>query len=113
MVAVPLPYVPKQFHHLNDETHRSSQQSNSPIPPTYLEQKRAEAQALYREEKAYIAANKANFERLLEEDRQAMAKEMSGNAVGVVQSMLFGKKPEPPEPATADGANATTPEKKA
>lgn len=49
----------------------------------------------------------------MEEDRKAMAKEMSGNAVGVVQSMLFGKKPEPPEPATADGANATTPEKKA
>lgn len=75
--------------------------SKSPIPPTYLEQKRAEAQALYREEQAYIAANKDNFERLLEEDRQAMAREMSGNAFGVVQSMFLGKKPEAVEPGTA------------
>ena len=90
-----------------------SSQSTSPIPPTYLEQKRAEAQALYREEQAYIAANKENFERLLEEDRQAMAKEMSGNALGVVQSMFSGKKPEPPEKSTAAGAGATISEKKA
>jgi len=89
----------------------SSPQSKSPIPPTYLEQKRAEAQALYREEQEYIAANKGNFERLLEEDRQAMAKEMSGNALGVVQSMFFGRQPEPPAPTTAAGASATTPEK--
>ena len=64
---------------------------------------------LYKEEQAYIAANKDNFERLLEEDRQAMAKEMSGNALGVVQSMFFGKQPEPPTPTTAAGAGATTP----
>ena len=87
-------------------------QSKSPIPPTYLEQKRAEAQALYREEQAYIASNKENFERLLEEDRQAMAREMSGNALGVVQSMFFRKQPEPPAPTTAAGASTTTPEKK-
>jgi import inner membrane translocase subunit TIM50 len=66
---------------------------------------------LYKEEQAYIAANKENFERLLEEDRQAMAKEMSGNALGVVQSMFLGKKPEPPENATVAGADVTTPEK--
>jgi len=88
-----------------------SASSKSPIPPTYLEQKRAEAQALYREEQAYIAANKANFERLLEEDRQAMAREMSGNAFGVVQSMFTGKKPEPPAPKDPASLNATTPEK--
>jgi mitochondrial import inner membrane translocase subunit TIM50 len=68
---------------------------------------------LYREEQAYIAANKENFERLLEEDRQAMAREMSGNAFGVVQSMLFGKKPEVPEPTASAGANAATSERKA
>jgi len=66
---------------------------------------------LYREEQTYIAANKENFERLLEEDRQAMAKEMSGNALGVVQSMILGRQPEPPAPTTAAGASATTPEK--
>jgi len=68
---------------------------------------------LYREEQAYIAANKGNFERLLEEDRQAMAKEMSGNALGVVQSMFLGKQPEPPAPKTATSASSTTHEGKA
>ena len=68
---------------------------------------------LYKEEQAYIAANKANFERLLEEDRQAMAKEMSGNALGVVQSMFFGKQAEPPASTTAAGAGTPTPEKRA
>ena len=43
-----------------------------------------------------------------------MAKEMSGNAFGVVQSMFTGKKPEPPENATtAAGADVPTPEKNA
>ena len=68
---------------------------------------------MYREEQAYIAANKENFERLLEEDRQAMAKEMSANPLGVVQSMFTGKKPEQPENPTAAGADATISEKKA
>ena len=68
---------------------------------------------LYKEEQAYIAANKENFERLLEEDRQAMAREMSGNALGVVQSMFFGKQPEPPAPTTSAGASATTPKEQA
>ena len=68
---------------------------------------------MYREEQAYIAANKQNFERLLEEDRQAMAKEMSGNALGVVQSMFTGKKPELPAQTAAEGSSATTLENKA
>ena len=68
---------------------------------------------LYQEEQAYIAANKENFERLLEEDRQAMAREMSGNALGVVQSMFFGKQPEPPAPTIAAGASVATSEKEA
>jgi len=68
---------------------------------------------LYKEEQTYIAANKENFERLLEEDRQAMAREMSGNALGVVQSMFLGKQPEPPAPTTAAGANVATPGKQA
>lgn len=41
-----------------------------------------------------------------------MAKEMSGNAFGVVQSMFLGKQPEPTDPTAAAGANASTPEKK-
>ncbi|KAH7885179.1 HAD-like domain-containing protein [Phlebopus sp. FC_14] len=71
----------------------STEKPHSPIPPTYLEQKRAEAQRQYKEEQAYIAANKAEFDKLLEEDRQAMAKEMSGSLWSVLDSMS-GKKPE-------------------
>jgi len=41
-----------------------------------------------------------------------MAKEMSGNAIGVVQSMFLGKQPEPPAPKTATSTSDTTPEKK-
>ena len=82
-----------------------------PIPPMYLEQKRAEAQAMYREEQAYIASSKENFKRLMEEDRQAMGREMSGNTFGVIQTMFTGKKPEPTESTTAAGSNAATPEK--
>jgi len=107
----------RSLHHVDcfttQMTKRLPSQSKSPIPPTYLEQKRAEAQMLYKEEQAYIAVNKENFERLLEEDRQAMAKEMSGNALGVVQSMFFGKQPEPPAPTATAGTGATTPEKQA
>ena len=68
---------------------------------------------MYREEHACIASNKEKFERLLEEDRQAMAREMSGNVLGVVQSMFLGKQPEPPAPTTATGASTITPEKNA
>lgn len=60
------------------------------MPPTYLEQKRKEAQMIYREEQAYINANKAEFERLMEEDRQAMAKEMSGNMLSTFGMVLGG-----------------------
>ncbi|EJD08232.1 HAD-like protein [Fomitiporia mediterranea MF3/22] len=56
-----------------------SPDSHSPEPLTYLEQKRKEAQAHYREEQAYIAANKAQFDKLIEDDRQAAAAAMSGN----------------------------------
>jgi import inner membrane translocase subunit TIM50 len=58
---------------------------------TYLEQKRLEAQRQYKEEQLYIATHKDEFERLLEEDRQAMAREMSGSLMGVLDAMA-GKK---------------------
>jgi import inner membrane translocase subunit TIM50 len=80
------------------------QQSRSPIPLTYLEQKRLEAQRQYKEEHAYIAAHKDEFERLLEEDRQAMAREMSGNLWSALDGMTGKKKLEPaPATTTADG----------
>lgn len=69
------------------------QSSHSSIPPTYLEQKRAEAQHHYKEEHAYIEAHKGEFDKLLEEDRQAMAKEMPGSLLGLLDNMA-GKKPQ-------------------
>ncbi|KIJ63478.1 hypothetical protein HYDPIDRAFT_175883 [Hydnomerulius pinastri MD-312] len=81
----------------------SSEPSHSPIPPTYLEQKRLEAQRQYKEEQAYIAANKADFDKLLEEDKQAMAKEMSGSLWSVLDGMA-GKKPEDAKKAEDAGA---------
>ncbi|KAH7929536.1 HAD-like protein [Leucogyrophana mollusca] len=78
--------------------------THSPIPPTYLEQKRAEAQRVYKEEQAYIAANKNEFDRLLEEDRLAMAKEMSGSLWGVLDAMA-GKKPEDTEKSVDGGTS--------
>ncbi|KAF9222277.1 HAD-like protein [Gyrodon lividus] len=82
----------------------NAETSHSPIPPTYLEQKRAEAQRQYREEQAYIAAHKDEFDRLLEEDRQAMAKEMSGSLWSVLDGMA-GKKPAE-ETKKAEGGDA-------
>ena len=77
--------------------------SHSPIPPTYLEQKRAEAQRQYKEEQAYIAAHKADFDKALEEERQAMAKEMSGSLLGLLDTVA-GKKPQDLQSSTKTGA---------
>ncbi|KAG1810052.1 HAD-like domain-containing protein [Suillus plorans] len=68
-----------------------TESSRSPIPLTYLEQKRLEAQRQYKEEQSYIATHKDEFERLLEEDRKAMAREMSGSLWSVLDTMA-GKK---------------------
>ncbi|EIW80210.1 HAD-like protein [Coniophora puteana RWD-64-598 SS2] len=84
------------------------QAKSSPVPPTYLEQKRTEAQRIYKEEQAYIAANKHEFERLLEEDRQAMAREMSGSLWGMLDG-AGGKKPDAASPAPTPAAGATAP----
>ncbi|KAG8220556.1 HAD-like domain-containing protein [Butyriboletus roseoflavus] len=82
--------------------------SHSPIPPTYLEQKRAEAQRQYKEEQAYIAAHKGEFDKVLDEERQAMAKEMSGSLLGLLDNVA-GKKPQATEDSnkiTAGGGGA-------
>jgi import inner membrane translocase subunit TIM50 len=62
--------------------------SSSPVPPTYLEQKRKDAQLQYKEEQAYLEAHKADFERLMQQDQQAMANETPTNlwaAINVLQ----------------------------
>ena len=78
-----------------------SQQSDSPIPPTYLEQKRREAQAQYREEQAYIAANKAHFDKLLKEEQEAFEKQMPSTFYGAINAFLSPPgAPQPGAPAT-------------
>lgn len=62
------------------------------MPPTYLEQKRHEAQLQYKEEQAYIAANKENFDRLIKEEQDALAKQMPTTFLGAAGAM-FGPPP--------------------
>lgn len=81
-----------------------SQASHSPEPLTYLEQKRLEAQRQYLEEQKYIQDNKAHFDKLLEEDRQAAAAQMSGNLLSVLGS-LTGAPPPPPPQAQSQGGS--------
>jgi len=74
----------------------------SPIPPTYLEQKRKEAQSLYLEEMAFIEKNKPEFDRMIEEDKQAMASQMPDNLFGMLGA-LVGKKQEPAQAGEGGG----------
>ncbi|KZP20073.1 HAD-like protein [Athelia psychrophila] len=80
--------------------------SASPVPLTYLEQKRKEAQALYLEEQAFITKNKDEFERLIEQDKQAMAAQMPDNLIGMLSVMTGGA--PPPPPAQQQPSNAGT-----
>jgi mitochondrial import inner membrane translocase subunit TIM50 len=78
------------------------------VPPTYLEMKRAEAQALYRQEQAYIAEHKAEFDRLLEEDRQAAMREGAGSMLSFMQSVAGGAPAPGQEPAGSNAGAGTT-----
>ncbi|KAG5644307.1 hypothetical protein DXG03_008725 [Asterophora parasitica] len=60
-------------------TQPAGAQSKSAIPPTYLEQKRKEAQAQYLEEQKYIAEHREELEKLLAQEQQAMAGEVPGS----------------------------------
>ncbi|KAI9064763.1 NIF-domain-containing protein [Trametes sanguinea] len=72
------------------------QQVVSPVPLTYLEQKRLEAQRHYVEEQEYLRVNKDNFDRMLKEEQEAMAREMPSTIWGAAQAMLAGG-PQPPQ----------------
>ncbi|KAI0944047.1 hypothetical protein AcV7_001975 [Taiwanofungus camphoratus] len=87
-----------------------SQANASPIPLTYLEQKRREAQTLYQDEQAYIRANKETFERLIKEDQEAMAKEMSGGTFWSAAEALIrgGPPPKKGTPVTASLSEPST-----
>ena len=52
----------------------------------------------YSEEQAYIAANKENFERLIKEDQEAMARQMPSTFWGAAGAMI-GPPPAGGEPS--------------
>ncbi|KAA1470459.1 HAD-like protein [Dentipellis sp. KUC8613] len=84
----------------------SSGRKATQAPETYLEAKRREAQALYLEEQKYIRENKAEFERLLEQDRQAAEREMSANLFGSMGALVGGPPQRKPDEAAAAAAAA-------
>ncbi|KDQ12025.1 hypothetical protein BOTBODRAFT_113621 [Botryobasidium botryosum FD-172 SS1] len=62
--------------------------SHTGPPPTYLEQKREEAQQLYRQEQEYLKANEAEFKRLRDEDIERQMKEMKGSLWGFLNGQM-------------------------
>ncbi|PCH35686.1 HAD-like protein [Wolfiporia cocos MD-104 SS10] len=84
----------------------SSQSDASPVPPTYLEQKRREAQKHYEEERAWVLANREKFDALIKEEQDKMMQEMSGGTIwGAAQSLLTGA----PPPGQAAGSTSSAP----
>ena len=71
------------------------------IPPTYLESKRKEAQALYLEEMAFIEKNKAEFDRIIKQDEEAMAAQMPSNLFEMLGAIVSGQQPGQPQGAQA------------
>ncbi|WVN87596.1 uncharacterized protein L203_102779 [Cryptococcus depauperatus CBS 7841] len=51
-------------------------------PMTYLEQKRAQAQHIYKEEQKYWAEHADEFKKMIEEDKQRQLAEMKGSLLG-------------------------------
>lgn len=47
---------------------------------------------------AFIEKNKAEFERIIEEEKEAMAKQMPDNLFGMLNAMTGGKAPGPEPP---------------
>ncbi|KAG6856065.1 hypothetical protein H0H87_007721 [Tephrocybe sp. NHM501043] len=72
-----------------------SARSHDGIPPTYLEQKRHEAQLQYQEERKYIAEHREELEKLLAQDQAAAQGDMPGSlweAFGQLQGKKEGGK---------------------
>jgi hypothetical protein len=87
----------------NCQYRQLSSSSKSAIPPTYLEQKRKEAQFQYKEEQAYIKLHKAELERLLDQEQQAMANQVPGSLWEAIDH-LKGKQKE--EESAAAGSTS-------
>jgi len=59
----------------------SSGASGANPPLTFLERRRQEAQAAYKEDQAYWKANEEEFKRLMKEDQERQMKEMAGGSL--------------------------------
>ncbi|TFK19107.1 HAD-like protein [Coprinopsis marcescibilis] len=79
-------------------------------PPTYLEQKRREAQLQYQDEQKYLAENKGQLEKLLEQEQAAMAAQVPNNLWEAFGAM---SKPPPAPDAGAAAPTESTPAPKA
>ncbi|PPQ88498.1 hypothetical protein CVT25_013169 [Psilocybe cyanescens] len=77
-------------------------------PPTYLEQKRAEAQRQYQQEMKYVNDNREELERLLEQDQKAMQAQVPGS-LWEAMDQLRGIEPKPAEPAAPATPGAASP----
>ncbi|KAJ7767465.1 HAD-like domain-containing protein [Mycena maculata] len=74
----------------------------SKIPPTYLEQKRREAQEQYAEEQKYIREHKDYLEGLLKKEQEMMANEVPGTLWEAIGQMTG----EPPKKKATEGQEA-------
>lgn len=102
---IPIEYAKKEAEgkakHLEEWKHNKGNRSNSAgslfglsknrstenAPPTYLEQKRKEAQMQYKEEQAYIAKNKEMLENLWKQDQELMAASVPKNLWEAIDQM--------------------------
>ncbi|KAH9935110.1 NIF-domain-containing protein [Epithele typhae] len=80
--------------------------SGSQAPPTYLEQKRLEAQHQYLEEQEYLKKNKAYFDQLIKEEQEAAARQMPSTFWGAAQAMMGPPPAADGAPPTQQGAGA-------
>ncbi|KAK0449281.1 import inner membrane translocase subunit tim-50 [Armillaria borealis] len=79
-----------------------------PVPLTYLEQKRKEAQRNYLEEQAYIEKNREQLDKLLEQDREMMAAQVPSNLWDAIDQMKGGP-PKPEEGKEEKGKEVQSP----
>jgi import inner membrane translocase subunit TIM50 len=77
-------------------------------PPTYLEQKRREAQLQYQEEQKYIRENRTLLEEALEKEQQALAAQVPSNLWEAIDQ-ISGKPKDPSEPEASTSTPTSTP----
>ncbi|KAK7030752.1 mitochondrial import inner membrane translocase subunit TIM50 [Favolaschia claudopus] len=78
-----------------------------PVPLTYLEQKRLEAQQQYQEEQKYIRQNKDYLEGLLKKEQEMMASEIPGTLWEAIGQFTGDPKKKPDDPTNTSDPNAS------